>query len=104
MEQDQEEEDEIKRQKRKVAKRNAELVTFREWIRREWGTCQDLRDNIDNEGESYFYESYTIVPVGRSLYYEFCSSSSSCYCKEKGSCNPEEEDDEEEEEEEKLTK
>lgn len=54
---------------------------LRNWIISEWGDCASVRVKIDNEGKSYFYESYTRVPVSRDTYYDFANMpEDECFC------------------------
>ena len=52
------------------------LVKF---IRSEYGTCENMREKIQNEGTEYFYNSYTTVPVSYEDYMAFANSEE-CYC------------------------
>lgn len=55
-----------------------EHVLFKNWIRYEWGTCNDVRKKANYEGKSYFYDSYARVPCDWETYSDMINGT--CYC------------------------
>lgn len=76
----------------------AQRQRLADYIVREWETCHRLRAKIDWEGDDYFYDSYTHVPVSREMFKEFCRNTD-CYCETPGGCC----DSQDEEEKERCT-
>jgi len=66
-------------------------LKFEKWILNEWGTCEDVRNKVRNEGSGYFYNSYTNVPCDWNMYMSMVNGA--CYC---GECPSTESTDEDE--------
>lgn len=76
----------------KKRSREDELILLENYIGKEWETCHRMRQKIDWEGQDYFYDYYTHVPVSRKLYKEFCSNPNRCYCGVEGGCDDSEDE------------
>lgn len=59
------------------------------WVRDEWGCGCQLYDKIDWEGEGYFYDNYTEVPVPYRYYVKYREElTRPCWCEREGNnCN-----------------
>ncbi len=71
--------DNVQNSLEEIFSKNNELK-LETWILNEWGTCEDVRIKVRNEGYGYFYNSYTTVPCDWNMYMSMVNGA--CYCGE----------------------